>query len=403
MQNSKNTDNKDLQKTKNNFYQKDTQKEKRNFFDKDTQKENKSFFKKIAEELRERDERQVRERLEMWSRFFMIAVAAFLIGGARLPFSCFPIAIALMCTARASVLAVIIGITPRFISGDIPALYIFVCFATLMIRILAELLPRVMLQASESRTVVPYSEDHTENQDGTVIFSRNGLGGAALFNEPIHVRALCAAIGGVMCGLFLLIEQEYSFYSLLSALTLTLISPVAVLALGGVFGANASKNRLYYISSLCLTFVLCIYAASSKSLLGMPMAPFLAMLFTLYVCSDKGIAVGVCTAILCGVALDLKYLPLLVLSAILFTVVSSLKRNAGLAAVCAIIVVWCYYIGGAQGLVEMLPPMLLSIPAYMLADRLREVINPQDVKEKAADGKTRRTIRGVLFTVRDLL
>ena len=152
-----------------------------------------------------------------------------------------------MCTARASILAVIVGIIPRFVLGEIPALYIFVCFATLMIRILAELLPRVMLQASESREVVPYSENPRDLSESSGDSARRIIGDIKLFDEPIHVRALCSAIGGVVCGLFLLIEQDYSFYSLLSALSLTIISPAAVLALGGVFGGDVSKKRLYYI------------------------------------------------------------------------------------------------------------------------------------------------------------
>lgn len=359
--------------------------------DKGSMKEKKSVFKNIGDRLRGRDDRQVRERLAFITRFFLVAAASYLISGAEAPFGVFPLAIALVCSAGRLVFSVVIGILPRFILGEIPIIYIFVCFATLMIRILSELWPRVLAQSVEGGAVVRYKDMPPQKTD--VAREANGhrmqmkkSEQMRLLCEPMHVKVLSAALGGVLCGLFLLIEQEYSFYSLWAALSLTVISPFAVVALGGIFGEERYRKEWYRLLSLCIVVALCTYSAAAKTLLGMPMSPFLAMLFTLYLCSDRGMIYGLCVAAACGVAFDLRYVLLLVLSAVLFCLVSSLKRNAGLAAVCASVVVWCYYIGGTEGLVSVLPPMLLAIPFYMLADKYREMMVSSRLDKKQASG-----------------
>ena len=144
--------------------------------------------------------------------------------------------------------------------------------------------------------------------------------------------------------------------------------------LGGYFAENRNKTKAYEVVSFLTVALLCVLGASDRSVLGMPMAPFVAMLITLWVSSGRGVLFGGAVAVACGLVLDIKYAPLLLLSAILFCLVSAVKRNAGLAAVCAAVVVWCYYIGGENGLVKVLPPMLLSIPCYMIADKYREMM-----------------------------
>lgn len=376
------------------------------------------FFKKIVERLKSKDEIQVKERLKRTAFFALVAAIGYLIGGVELFFGTFPIFIALAVTDRDKLFGICSGLFILALSKDVPIIYVFVFISILLVRILIYLLPKVFEKDEESRELIRYqdkkpilkraksnsvmrilnllrtkeeqvakSERIAANGDGGVISggsdsgeSDSGDSVAAelqisnVFCEEWHVKLLLAAVGGLLCGMFFLFENDFSFYSLCATFVLTFVSPIAAVILGGFFDRQDNKREWYKLLSVGAIIVLCIYASTDKSFLGMPMAPFLSMLLTLCVCLSGGLWKGAFTAILCGLVFDLIYLPLLLLSAILFCLVSALKRNGGLVAVCAVIVVWCYYIGGESGLVGVLPPMLLAIPFYMIFDKYREMM-----------------------------
>ena len=354
-------------------------------FEREESKETEGFIKRGRRELRERlsekDEIEVRRRLGAFVSFFLTVAVTYLLGGARLFFGTYPLAIGLACSAKKHIPAVAVGILGAIIGG-MPAVYGYVCLAVLLVRILATLLPMVFAEAagSQSRELVKYGAGSNEPE---------AYGGAwlgRLFSEEIHIKAICAALGGAIGGLFLVLQDDFSFYSLCGMLSLVFLAPVATLLLGGIFGEERHKREWYTVLSIGATVFLAVLASADKTVLGMPMAPFLAMLLPLCIASQRGIFFGIGAALLCGLAFDPLYMILLVLSALLFCMVSAVKRNAGIAAVCGLIVIWCYYIGGEQGLVRVLPPMLLSIPIYMIVDKYREMMNAPYARAEVAGG-----------------
>ncbi|MBE6684266.1 MAG: hypothetical protein E7592_01270 [Ruminococcaceae bacterium] len=357
-------------------------------FEREKSKNQESFFKKRRKEIRERltekDEIEVRRRLHTLVSFFLTAALSYLLGGARLFFGTYPLGIALACSSRKHLVAVAVGIAAAVIGG-LPTVYGYICVAVLLIRILATLLPMVFRETvgNQSRELVRYgdqTEDSSERSDAEDV----GFGG--IFSEQLYVKALCSALGGAVGGVFLMLRDDFSFYSLCGMLTLLFLPPAATLLFGGVLGEERYKKEWYTYASTGAIILLAVLASAEKTILGMPMAPFIAMLLTLCVAADKGIFFGIAVALLCGLAFDPMYAILLVLSAALFCVVSAVKRNAGVAAVSGLIVVWCYYIGGEQGLIRVLPPMLLAIPIYMLVDKYREMMSAPYAHAEVAGG-----------------
>ncbi len=356
-------------------------------FEREQSNKTEGFIKKKRRELRERlsekDEIEVRRRLGALVSFLLTAAAAYLLGGARLFFGTYPLAVALACSSRKHIPAVAVGIVAAVIGG-MPIVYGYVCIAVLLIRMLAALLPMVFAETvgrgEQSRALVKYgaSENSSDTSDGS------GFG--RIFSEELHTKALCAALGGAIGGIFLVLRDDFSFYSLCGMLSLIFLSPVAALLFGGLLGEERHKRDWYTCLSIAAVIFLAVLASANKTVLGMPMAPFLAMLLTLCISSQKGIFFGIGAALLCGLAFDPLYMILLVLSSALFCIASAVKRNAGIAAVCGLIVVWCYYIGGEQGLVRVLPPMLLSIPLYMLVDKYSEMMSAPYARAEAAGG-----------------
>ncbi len=368
------------------------------------------LFEKLKEVLKNKDERQVKARLALVASFSLTAAIAYLIGGVELFFGSFPIFIALAMSNKDKLLGVSAGLFILLLSRGVPIIYGFVFVAVLLIRILAYLLPRIfesedyedgegaalvryedkkpVLKKNKNKTVVHISDAPPESSEASAQKlsqdASEGVSGsekeapteakAALFCEGWRLSLLCAAIGGLLCGIFILVENDFSLYSFLTTLALTALAPLFLLAIGGFFGNQYTAREWYSLLSVALIITLCVYSSIDKSFIGMPMAPFLSMLLTLCVCLGGGLVRGACVAILCGLTFDIIYLPLLLLAALLFCLVSSIKKNGGIVAVCALIVIWCYYIGGERGLVGVLPPMLLAIPFYMIYDKYRELM-----------------------------
>ena len=347
------------------------------------------IFAKLKTQLREKDEREVRKRLQKVVSFMLTVAAAWLLSGTELFFGTYPLGVALICSARRHLPAVVLGVVIAAFSG-MPAVYVYICFAVLMVRVLGVLLPMIFSDFAkevreDSGAVIQYDPKalaEIEEPERNVISDCLGR----IFCEDLAVKMICSAVGGIIGGIYLLLQSEFSFYSLCATLVMTSLAPVAVLLFGGIWGEERYKREWYSLISLGAVILICVLGARDRSILGMPMAPFLAMLFTLYVSSDKGILCGCAAALLCGAVFEPIYIPLLLLSAVLFCLISAVRRNAGIAVVCGLIVVWCYYIGGEGGLIKVLPPMFLSLPVYVLADKYREMMKAPYRKAELTSG-----------------
>lgn len=344
-----------------------------------------SFKEKIKDKLKEKDEREVRARLSRSVELALVVAAAYLIGGAKLFFATYPISIALACSSRRRLFGVALGLSLCAITTLHPY-YTLACISVILLRALTAFSGAIIGRVSESdgSALIKYNKNAVGERNESVT-ERKGAAFDKLFCESLHIRLLISAVGGFLCGLFFMIEGDFSFYSLYQTVVLTFVAPLGVICLGGLFGEDRYSTEIYkYISEAAVVF-LSVLASLEMQVLGMPLSPCLAMLFTLYF-SSRGVIFGLCAAFLCGAAFSFLYIPLLMLSAILFCLVSAVKKNAGVAAVCALCVVWCYYIGGESGLISVLPPMLLSIPIYMLSDRYREMMKMPMEEDAASNG-----------------
>lgn len=354
-------------------------------------------FSIFLEKLKSKDEVEVRSRIRAFAGFALMAIAAYLVGGAELPFSTYPLCLALLCSSRKRMIPISLAILALALTGGIPTVYIFACLSIPLIRLLVIFVPRVFSELSETsdkrkkvRAIIPYAPNlpdkrKGENKDAGARLSFSELREQA-FNEALSKRVLSAFLGALLCGVFAMIGANFSIYSLWGLLILIIASPVAVALFDGVLGGRSPK-KIYKMISVESMAAICVYAARGMNVIGMPMSPFLALLVTLSLTSSEGLLIGMITAVLLGAVLDLLYLPLLLVCALLFFFISALKRSAGLAAVCAAVVIWCYYVGGSHGLVSVLPPMLLAIPVFMVHDKYREVMYaPYDKNAAMAGG-----------------
>ncbi len=363
--------------------------------DKDKLSKGKFSFKTLTDKLKEKDEAEVRSRLRFCVDFALTATAAFMLGSAELPFSTYPLALSLLCSHKSKLPPISLGLLLLIITGGLPEIYIFTCIACPLIRILFACIPSVFAELGEgtkepNKELINYKPELPEKikaaEDKKTHFNIVFKDKLRIFEENLLFRMLTSSICGLLAGVFSMIGSGFSFYSFWGTLLLTAACPAATALLSGKLG-EIHKGKIFSLLSLFAILSGCVYAAKEMTVIGVPMSPFLAMLFTLYATSAYGIIGGGVAGIVFGLIFDPIYMPLLFISSLVFFLVSTVRQGAGLAVVCAAVVIWCYYIGGTDGLVGVLPPMLLAIPVYMLCDKYREMMYaPLDRRAAMAGG-----------------
>ena len=284
----------------------------------ETNEKKDSIFKRFVKMLEKKDEHEVRDRLRATVRFFLLASASYLLAGVALPLGIFPFVIVCACSHRRSLLAVLLGSWIYAVSGKVPFIYFLAGTVVLIVRIIYALASKLLFEENGSTDMVRYGEIAPEKRKRPV------------FDDSLLTRLLAGAVGGLVVGIYSLVINDFSFYSTAQTVLLSTGVPLLTFVLSGVFGAEeeirligkwVSCAKLHRIVSFGAIFFLCVLSGLDKSFLGMPMAPFLAVLITLFIGSEKGVIYGGVTALVCGAALEMIYMPMLFLMAILFCLV----------------------------------------------------------------------------------
>lgn len=221
------------------------------------------------------------------------------------------------------------------------------------------------------------------------------------YDECISVRVLFSGIGGFVCGLFSLIHNEFSFYSMLGALSFILLTPVIMLIFSGADSSRVLLGGWRHSLSWLAVLVATVWSAGGASMLGIPLPPLVVVLFSLFITSTRGVFSGALSALIFGFIYFPLYAPLVFICVIIYGFISPLKKSIALGSLSVVIVLWCYYFGGAVGLVGVLTPMLIAVPLFFIADRYYPIIYPERAPDAERTNKIfeqgRRAGAGVYF------
>lgn len=243
-----------------------------------------------------------------------------------------------------------------------------------------------------------------------------------LFGEHPFLRMLTAAVAGFSAGLFGMIGGGFHVYDLLGTLFLLTACPVLTLLLVSCFG-EAGLTLLYspsplrdmpirgdlrsrhFVSSsrdggaggvlarfralplIAVTGFLCILVFSARgrcfpsasSYLHVELSLLLALLFSLFATARLGAVPGLAVAVAVGLAASPRLSPILILAAGGYALLRFVTPRAGLLGGCTVGAVWCASVEGVTVLVARLPSILLTVPAYLLLERLTVAFPLADV------------------------
>lgn len=304
-------------------------------------------------------------------------ICGWLLGQAGLAFETFPLGLALLCASKSHTLPILMGlITASVQYMDAPAIYIVTYVAAALIRLVSELL----LESDETN-------EPMKNRLWKRLFSKveamelkqDALSGfwseaepprkTALFTEGTWLRLSAGALCGLILSLYRVLINSFQYYDFFAAVFSVAITVAATVIYSISLGGQAQNAVLCRLSRIALLFSL-VYAANSVTVLGLPFAPVLALLFALSVTKREGSLVGC----LCAVAMGLAYAPLhapaYLLAALVCGMMKKEDRGVGSAAISALAALtWLVYIEGVAALPIYFPAFLLSGTAHTVAER----------------------------------
>lgn len=334
----------------------------------------------------------IRKRAKRLMYMTVIFFASWLIAGAEFGFEAYPFGIALICAANTFYIPISAGFILGYILSDMGRGYLFSYIAIFAVKFVLSYLP-VTIADRELDTVK--NENNASSSDllegGENASSKRGVVNVLMSafkityvsernrnNREKMILSVCfAAIGGFVAGLFGLIENDFSFYSLYGLLFLVAACPVLAYLLFGIANKGEGVSDIKLCVAILTLMVICVFSSGDKTVFGMMLKPMLAVCFTLVASHRRGVLSGCLTGLLCGGVFSLLYLPLLLLCAPVYCFIKEFKMSAAIAAVCGAVLLYCYYFGKTDGLVSMLTPMLLGVPLFLVSVRFLEFADPK--------------------------
>lgn len=340
-----------------------------------------------AEKIRARS-----KRLLLSGVFF---ISSWLIASSEGLFSTYPFGIALISAAWGHYLPIGAGVLLSYIFSDMESGYLFAYLTVAAIRIVMLFSPmpiseRSLEEADEGRFQRRDAIEGEKEKRGLFSFfmsayniafdSRDGfMREASKQNDLFSI--LFAAVGGFVGGLFDLISNDFSFYSLYGCLFMTLFCPIIAYLISGALRATEKTSNLRLNIGVGALSALFLLAADEKMLFGMMLSPMVAMALLLFASDRKGIAYSLTAAVVIGLAFSIPYMPLFLICAIIYCMLVKIKRGAAIAGVCGAVVLYSYYLASVEGIVNILTPMLLGVPIFLVADKIICFIDPTSKTE----------------------
>lgn len=370
--------------------------------------QNKKTFMNCQGKIKSRSDEEVKNIMRKTVRSLLIFAAAYLCGRAKFLFDTYPFGVALLCVSgsRGTIKDRLWGVIPAFlgllfsvIGGIVPVFYLAAYFSVAVLRVIlmfAEKQKKKKYMARDDEGLLSVVHNENESEVETSITGEGKRNAVLLFFGVDSTQKnsipdswllfVSAASGSFISGCIALILNGFEYYNLYGLLTLLAMSLISVAVFMG-FDNESDKNSLKKNIAMLSLMAICTFASSGVSLFGIRLSPMLSVLLPLFVCAEKGIPAGLLTGLFCGAAFNLWYLPVTLLSPVIYKLISSLKKSAALAFVCALEVAWCFYFGGAEGLLTVLPSMLLAIPVFLVTEKYREHMYPVRVGLREKDNE----------------
>ena len=317
--------------------------EKKNRAANDSAKESRDIKKGIIEgRYGHESAEKIRKRAKKILLFFTFLISSWIISSSASAFSTYPFGIVFISAAWSNYVAVGMGVLLSYLFSDMESAYLFAYITVAAVRVIMIFAPMPVaereLQSVESgdgtkRDAIEGNADKKRGLFGSVLSLYNieadkrDAYSKEISRQRDIFSILFSAVGGFVAGLFDLIANDFSFYSLYGCLFMTFACPLfAYLLSGGIRQSDEVSNFRFNLGvGACVGLL--IFASDDKMLFGMMMTPIISMAALLFACDRKGIAFGLTAGALIGLVFSAPYIPLFLICAIIYCMLIKIKNK----------------------------------------------------------------------------
>ncbi len=287
-----------------------------------------------------------------------LALIAFLLGQARLPFGTYPLGLALLCAARSRIGWMLAGlVTAAFSAEGEPWARLVGCTAAVVIRILARLLLDPPSRQEEMSVPARFR----------ALLTASGRG--ALFGESLTLRMATACVGAFLVSVWAIVSGGYRYYDLFGAFVAMTAAPLATLLYSFLFSPDRRGSVLWEGAAAGLLVSLC-YAVREIEIFGISLVVFLAFVITLTVTREMGIGRGAVIGLLCGLCVSPLFAPLFCIAACTAALLWPRSPTAAITLPALIGILWGGYVEGLLALLKLVPALVCGAIFILSAERL---------------------------------
>ena len=332
-----------------------------------------------------------------WARGALLALVAASFCRVPLLFSVNPLGIALLCSAKTGVGWILVGLLfgwlgaadEAWMSGN-NRLFVAGVAAALLLRLLIGL---VLIQRTEEkqRNIISLAVSYIKRPIGKMsyILTLHGGGHSSpeqtstppqdtalppLFGEPLRYRVMVALLAAIVPSVGGSIVGGYAYYDLYGALTYLLLTPALVPLFSGVWHdvRQGLGKQVGYLSGLAALFFFACYCTRSVSLVGVSLVLTVTSALALWVVSRHGVLAGGIVALLGGLSLDIRCVPMLATMVVVYALMQPLLRGVASGAAVLVGLLVAMLTGGVTFLWQTMPSLLVGTLIFSVACRVRD-------------------------------
>ena len=289
------------------------------------------------------------------------ALVGFLLGGCALPFSTYPLGLALLCASTKHTLAVAAGLLAAAFTLPLsPWISASVVVGTLLVRIAARVFVDLPVRIGG------------DGRRGELLEHLRGR----MFCEGLYLRMAAGAVAVFAMGLYAVIRGGFRYYDLFGALFSMVIAPLSVFLFAGLFEGEYGRlfssrfaSPLGVLSRIALATALS-YALRGTDLAGVSLALAFSFFAVITLCRRNGLLAAILAAAATGAAVGLPYPMVLLAVAFIAFLCAELPLPFSASAACLAGTVCGVLILGKSAAVSLLLPLLSGAAVVGVSDKL---------------------------------
>ncbi len=219
-----------------------------------------------------------------------------------------------------------------------------------------------------------------------------------MLRESITIRMALSACAALFAGAWSVVQGGFAYYDLFGAVFTLLFTPLITYLIYAASDRNmrASPFREAGIYMLCALFTHSLNTlVTTDTISGIVNTPFrVGILFafaaSVVMANACGVHRGALTGICCGMVMELSYMPLYALGAVISAFLSRYSQTFGILSAGVAAIAWATYQSGLDGIVIVMPPVVVACAVLIPLYRYGFIRLPENLFGGAALGDSGR-------------